>query len=89
MMAYEGTENTRKVFGKFINQFQSTIKALVQKFERILIKLYRHVSLLSNQTCLNEGLLPNHTHTHTHTHLFNKTNIVRVMVLNILNRATI
>ena len=40
-------------------------KTLVRKLERILIKLYRqNVSLLFNQTCLNEGLLPNYTHTH-------------------------
>ena len=39
--------------------------------ERILIKLFRqNVSLLFNQTCLNERLLPNHTHTHTHTHIY-------------------
>ena len=36
-----------------------------------LINLYRqNVSLLFNQTCLNELLLPNHTHTHTHTHIY-------------------
>ena len=38
------------------------------KLERIIIKLYRqNAPLLFHQTCLNEGLLPNHTHTHTHT----------------------
>ena len=34
----------------------------------------RNVSLLFNQTCLNERLLPNytptHTHIHTHTHIY-------------------
>ena len=37
------------------------------------MKLYRqNVSLLFNQTCLNERLLPNYTH--THTNLFTLTN---------------
>ena len=43
----------------------------IRKPEGILIKLYRqNVSLLFNQTCLNERLLLNHTHTHTHTHVY-------------------
>ena len=54
----------RDNFGKFINQFQPKTKTLVRKLERILIKLYRqHVSILFNQTCLNERLLPNYGHT--------------------------
>ena len=28
------------------------------------------MSLLFNQTCLNEELLHTHTHTHTHTHIY-------------------
>ena len=57
--------------GKFIHQFQPETKTLIRKLERMLIKLYRqNVSLLFNQTCLNERLLPNYTHTHTHTHIY-------------------
>ena len=44
-----------------------------ETWKKSLIKLYRqNVSLLFNQTCLNERLLPNctHTHTHTHTHIY-------------------
>ena len=38
---------------------------------RILIKLYRqNLSLLFNETCLNERLLPNYTHTHTYIYIF-------------------
>ena len=52
-------------FGKFIHQFQPETKSLIRKLKRILIKLYRqNVSLLFNQTCLNERLLPNYTYTH-------------------------
>ena len=40
-------------------------KTLIRKLESILIKLYRqNVSLLFNQTCLNERLLPNYTYIH-------------------------
>ena len=69
MMAYEESESTRDNFGKFIYQLQPETKTLIRKLERILNKLYRqNLSLLFNETCLNERLLPNHTHTHTHTH---------------------
>ena len=64
MMAYKRSESTWDNFGKFIHQFQPEIKTLIRKLESILIKLYRqNVSLLFNQACLNEILLPNYTHT--------------------------
>ena len=69
MTAYEKLESTQDNFSKFIHQFQPETKILIRKLERLLTKLYRqNVSLLFNQTCLNERLLPNYTHTHTHTH---------------------
>ena len=50
---------------------QPKTKTHVRKVERIPIKsCWQNVPLLSNQTCLNEGLLPNYTHTHTHTHIY-------------------
>ena len=71
LMANEGSESAQDNFGKFIHQFQPETKTLIRKLERILIKLYRqNGSLLFNETCLNERLLPNHTHTHTHTHIY-------------------
>ena len=39
MMAYEGFENARDNFGKFIYHFQTETKTLVRKHERILNKL--------------------------------------------------
>ena len=67
MMAYERSESARDNYGKFLSQFQPKTKTLVRKLERILIKIYRqNVSLLLNQTCLNERLLPNYTHAHTY-----------------------
>ena len=70
MMAYDRFESARDNFGKFIHQFQPETKTLIRKLERILIRLYRqNVSLLFNQTCLNERLLPNHTHTHIYIYI--------------------
>ena len=60
-MADEKSKSTRDNFGKFIYQFQPETKTLISKLERILIKLYRkNVSLLFNQTCLNERQLHNY-----------------------------
>ena len=48
---------------------QTALNQPVHGHGYILIFLDRmHLCLLLNKTCLNEGLLPNHTHTHTHTH---------------------
>ena len=63
MMAYEKSKSSWDNLGKSIPQFQPETKTLIRKLERNLIKLYRqNVSLLFNQTCLNERLLPNYTH---------------------------
>ena len=71
MIAYGRPGSARDNFGIFIHQFQSETKTLIRKLERIIIKLYKeNVSLLFNQTCLNERLMPNHTHTHTHTYIY-------------------
>ena len=71
MMAYEESESGRDNFGKFIHQFQTETKSLISKLERIFIKLYRqNVSLLFNETCLNERLQPNHTHTHIYIYIY-------------------
>ena len=71
MMAYERSGSAWNNFGKFIHQFQPETKTLIRKLKRILIKLYRqNVSLLFNQTCLNERLLANYTHTHTHIYIY-------------------
>ena len=70
-MAYERSKRACDNFGKFIYQFRPKTNILIRKLERILIKLYRqNVSLLYNQICLNERLLPNWAHTQTHTHTY-------------------
>ena len=58
MMAYEGSESAQDNFGKFIHQFQPETKTLIRKLKRIFIRLYRQsLSLLFNETCLNERLM--------------------------------
>ena len=61
MMAFERSESTQDNFGRFIDQFQPETKTLIKKLVKIFKKLYRqNVSLLLNQTCFNERLLPNY-----------------------------
>ena len=70
-MAPEESEIVRDNFDKFIHQFQPETETLIIKLERILIKLYRqNVSLLFNETCLNEQLLPNYTHIYLFIYLY-------------------
>ena len=70
MMANERSKSTRDNFDKFIHQLQRETKTLIRKLERILIKLYKqNLSLLFNQTYLNEGLLPNYTYISFHIYL--------------------
>ena len=63
MMAYEGSENPRDNFGKFIYQHQPETKGLVRKLKRIQIELYRqNVSLLMSWVFANgpedQGSIP-------------------------------
>ena len=55
MMSYEGSESARKEkFGEFVYQFKPEIRTHVRKLERIIVKLYRHVSISFKQTYSNE-----------------------------------
>ena len=58
-------------FDKFMHQFQPETKTLIWKLEWIFKKLYRqNVSLLFNQTCINERLLHNYTHTDIYIYIY-------------------
>ena len=90
MMAYEMSENARNNFGKIIHQFQPEPMTFIRKLERIFIKLCRqNVSLLFNQTYLNERLLLNYTHTHSHTHTHTHTHIYIYIYIYILGQQII
>ena len=62
-------------YGCFIKQFPpDTIKSM-RWLERIYTKMdWQRMSILLNEICLNEEMLPKytntHTHTHTHTHIY-------------------
>ena len=71
MMAYERSESAWTIFANSSTNSNLEPKALIRKLERILIKLYQqNVSLLFNQTYLNERLLPNYAHTHTYIYIY-------------------
>ena len=70
-MAQDGSEGIWESinYGKFISKFWSNIISYTWGLERIKTKLLRQKkSLLFNQICLNEEMLPKNTHTHTSTH---------------------
>ena len=70
-MAYEVSESAWGNFGKFIYQFQPETKTLIRKLDMILNKLYRqNLSLVFNETCLNEQQLPNYTHTYVYIYIY-------------------
>ena len=62
---------------KFLKQFWEIhlpipveTKTLIRKLERILNKLYwQNLSLLFNETCLNERLLPNYKYIYIYTYI--------------------
>ena len=44
---------------------------ILREFERIQKKICRHkMSIMFNEICINEEMLPKYTHTHTHTHTY-------------------
>ena len=81
MMAYKRSENTRDNFDKFIYQLQIKTKILTRKLERILMNLCsQNVSLLFNQTCLNERKTSAQLYTHTHTHTYIDFHLILILV---------
>ena len=58
-------------YGQYINQFpQNTIK-VIREFERIQKKICRHkMSIMFNEICINEEMLPKYTHTHIYIYIY-------------------
>ena len=49
------------IYGKFISQYQPDIIICIQRFESIKIKICKknRISIIFNQICLNEKMVPN------------------------------
>ena len=78
-MAQSRAESTRDTcnYGQYINQFpQNTIK-VIREFERIQKKICRHkMSIMFNEICINEEMLPKYTYFKLHdpaAHKYNST----------------
>ena len=73
-MAQSRAESTRDTcnYGQYINQFpQNTIK-VIREFERIQKKICRHkMSIMFNEICINEEMLPKYTYIYIYIHTFN------------------
>ena len=73
MMALRRAESTWEIdnHGKYINQFPPNIIKSIQQYERINKKICRQkISILFNEICINEEMLPKYIYTHTHTHIY-------------------
>ena len=71
MMAQSRAESTKDTYnyGQYLNQFPPNTIKVIREFERIQKKICRHkMSIMFNEICINEEMLPKYTHTHTHTH---------------------
>ena len=72
-MAQSRTESTRDTYnyGQYINQFPLNTIKVIWEFERIQKKICRQkMTIMFNEICINEEMLPKYTHTHTHTHTY-------------------
>ena len=86
MMAQSQAESTWETnnYRKYINEFPpNTIKSIWQ-YERINKKICRQkMSIIFNEICINEEMLPKYTHTHTHTHIYIYIYItIQIILLN-------
>ena len=66
-----------KPYRRFINQFPPDTRKWMRRLERINTIIYKQgMSILFNQICINEEMLPKYTHTHTHTHIYSFISLV-------------
>ena len=69
---YRGESTNEAInYGRFINQFPTdTIKSM-KRLGRIQTKICRQrISILFNEICINEEMLPKYTHTHTYIYIY-------------------
>ena len=72
MMAQNWAENTREItnYGRFINQFPPNIIRSIGQFERINKKICKQkISIMFNQICINEEMLPKYIYKYMYYYL--------------------
>ena len=73
MMAQSRAESTRDTYNydQFLNQFPPNTIKVIWEFERIQKKICRHkMSIMFNEICINEEMLPKYTHTHIYIYIY-------------------
>ena len=69
--------NNNRNYGQYINQFPPNTIKVIQEFERIQKKICRHkMSIMFNEICINEEMLPKYTYFKLHdpaAHKYNST----------------
>ena len=76
MMAQSWAEGTKDTYnyGQYLNQFPPNKIKLIPEFERIQKKICRHkMSIMFNEICINEEMLPKYTYSHIYTHILEHT----------------
>ena len=65
----KGTRDTYN-YGQYLNQFPPNKIKVIREFERIQKKICRHkMSIMFNEICINEEMLPKYTYSHIYTHI--------------------
>ena len=58
-------------YGQYINQFLPNTIKVIWEFKRIQKKICRHkISIMFNEICINEEMLPKYTHTHMYIYIY-------------------
>ena len=58
-------------YGKYINQSPPNMIKAIRQYERINKKICRQkMSIMFNEICIDEEMLPKYTHTHTHIYIY-------------------
>ena len=71
-MAQSRAESTKDTYnyGQYLNQFPPNTIKVIREFERIQKKICWHkMSIMFNEICINEEMLPKYIYTHTQTQL--------------------
>ena len=74
MMAQNRTESTWEIinYGKYINEFPPHTTKSIRQNKRINKKICRQkMSIMFNEICINEEMLPKYTHTHIYIYIYN------------------